>query len=161
MTLILTFSLISEGFDFDEVGGNILKIPLNSGELIGMHNRTSWVLVFSVHSNDQMNMKICELSFEVSSCRKYVIQWCCEAPTVPNSIGVRRDTHPNTFGKSLGNHLPISIQKRPVHADKLSTIHSNIIYVWNWSVWPNRCDPAVYDWWVNKLFSNWYKYQFS
>ena len=129
MALILTFSLISEGFDFDEVGGNIFKIPLNSGELIEMYNRTIWVLVFSVHSYDHMNMKICELSFEVSLCRKYFIQWGFEASTVHNSVGVRQDTYPKTFGKSLGNYLRISIQKRPVHADKLSTIHSNLIYV--------------------------------
>ena len=26
-------------------------------------------------------------------------QWCCEAPTVPNGVGVRPDTHPNALGK--------------------------------------------------------------
>ena len=24
-------------------------------------------------------------------------QWCCEAPTVPNCVGVRPDTHPNVW----------------------------------------------------------------
>ena len=45
----------------------------------------------------------------------YVIQWCCEAPTVPNGVGVRPDTHPNALGKRWGNYLYISIQKRPVY----------------------------------------------
>ena len=87
MTLILTFSLISEGFDFDEVGGNILKIPLNSGELIEMHNRTSWVLVFSVHSNDQMNMKICELSFEVSYAENTSYSGIVKPQRSPTALG--------------------------------------------------------------------------
>ena len=26
-------------------------------------------------------------------------QWCCKAPTVPNGVGVRPDTHPNALGK--------------------------------------------------------------
>ena len=47
-------------------------------------------------------------------------QWCCEAPTVPNGVGVRPDTHPNALGKCWGNYLYISIQKRPVYADKLT-----------------------------------------
>ena len=44
-------------------------------------------------------------------------QWCCEAPTVPNGIGVWPDTHPNALGKRWGNYLYISIQKRPAYAD--------------------------------------------
>ena len=46
-------------------------------------------------------------------------QRCCEAPTVPNGVGVQPDTHPNALGKRWGNYLYISIQKCPVYADKL------------------------------------------
>ena len=46
-------------------------------------------------------------------------QWCCEAPTVPNGVGVGPDTRPNALGKCWGNYLYISIQKRSVYADKL------------------------------------------
>ena len=38
-------------------------------------------------------------------------QWCCEAPTVPNGIGVRPDTNPNALGKCWGNYLYKSIIK--------------------------------------------------
>ena len=47
------------------------------------------------------------------------MQWCCEAPTVPNGVGVRPDTHPNALEKRWGSYLYIYIQKRPVYADKL------------------------------------------
>ena len=46
-------------------------------------------------------------------------QWCFEAPTVPNGVGVRLDTHPNALGKCWCNNLYKSIPKRPVYADKL------------------------------------------
>ena len=47
------------------------------------------------------------------------MQWCCEAPTVPNGVGVWPDTNPNAFGKCWGNYLYKSIPKRPLYADKL------------------------------------------
>ena len=43
------------------------------------------------------------------------------APVVlwgPNGIRVGPDTHPNALGKRWGNYLYMSIQKRPVYADK-------------------------------------------
>ena len=39
-------------------------------------------------------------------------------------VGVRSDTHPNALGKRRGNYIYISIQKRPVYADKLRACSS-------------------------------------
>ena len=52
---------------------------------------------------------------------------------VPNSVGERAETHPNALGKHWGSYLYISIQKRPVYADKLrasSTVSHNIGVKW-------------------------------
>ena len=74
------------------------------------------------------------LHFQYFFTLSYCFQWCCEAPTVPNGVGVRPDTHPNALGKRWGNYLYISIQKRPVYADKLraspSVLHKIDVNWW-------------------------------
>ena len=42
-------------------------------------------------------------------------QWCCEAPAIPNGLGVRPDTHLNV---GVAIYICPS-EKRPGYADKL------------------------------------------
>ena len=103
----------------------------------------SWARAFFWHegaTNCIIMMSIIHLNSGIINNLKICNQWCCEAPTVPNGVGVWQDTSPNAYGKRWGNYLYISIQKRPAYADNkeaqverayLCWIESKFLLTWS------------------------------